>query len=157
MASLAECNFCDASSLTLLDVHSLGLKFGLYTDRSNLTCARRPGAWGHEQGDAETYYYLVVKNFRYAAWQIDYLKEDSCGTKSNSEAEAILEYGKMRDALNSTGRPIFFSLCGWEPYAIIVGLRRWINIIKLVWCHRLPVGKQLENRSRQQQLAGYHR
>ena len=29
---------------------------------------------------------------------------------------AFAEYGKMRDALNATGRPIYFSLCGWNNW-----------------------------------------
>lgn len=28
----------------------------------------------------------------------------------------VLNSGKMRDALNKTGRPIVFSLCGWNPW-----------------------------------------
>lgn len=39
------------------------------------------------------------------------MKEDSCNAVSD-HGTAFAEYGKMRDALNSTGRPIFFSLCG---------------------------------------------
>ena len=49
-------------------VHALGLKIGLYTDRGELTCAGFPGSLGHEALDASTY----------AAWQVDYLKEDNC-------------------------------------------------------------------------------
>ena len=30
--------------------------------------------------------------------------------------QAIEEYATMRDALNQTGRPIWFALCGWEPW-----------------------------------------
>ena len=45
----------------------------------------------------------------------DYLKEDSC-TASQDHKEAFAEYGRMRDALNATGRPIVFSLCGWNPW-----------------------------------------
>jgi len=91
-------------------VHSLGLKFGLYTDRGNLTCAGRPGALGHEEIDANTY----------AAWGVDYLKEDSCYATQDHE-QAFTEYGRMRDALNATGRSIFFSLCGWESWYAPVG------------------------------------
>jgi alpha-galactosidase len=45
----------------------------------------------------------------YASWGVDYLKLDSCYTNGTP---AAVEYGIMRDALNATGRPIFFSLCG---------------------------------------------
>jgi len=86
-------------------VHSKGLKFGIYTDRGTMTCARRPGSFGYEIVDAQTY----------ASWGVDYLKEDSCFA-SNDHATAFQEYGRMRDALNATGRPIFFSLCGWADW-----------------------------------------
>lgn len=36
-------------------VHSKGMLFGTYTDRGTYTCAKRPGAQGHEALDAETY------------------------------------------------------------------------------------------------------
>ena len=43
-----------------------GLKFGMYTDRGNQTCAGRAGSGGHEVLDADTF----------ASWGVDYLKED---------------------------------------------------------------------------------
>jgi len=86
-------------------VHSKGLKFGLYTDRGWFTCGTRPGSQGHEEIDAQTY----------AAWGVDYLKEDSCNAPHNPD-KAFEQYGIMRDALNATGRPIFFALCGWNPW-----------------------------------------
>jgi alpha-galactosidase len=88
-------------------VHSKGLKFGIYTDRGVMTCAKRPGSYNHEEIDAQTY----------AKWKVDYLKEDSCySTWFFDEEKAFAEYGKMRDALNATGRPIYFSLCGWRSW-----------------------------------------
>eukprot|EP00039_Didymoeca_costata_P012313 m.176599 g.176599 ORF g.176599 m.176599 type:complete len:225 (+) comp15446_c0_seq6:40-714(+) len=80
-----------------------GMKFGVYTDRGPKTCAGRPAAQGYEILDAETY----------ANWTVDYLKEDSCDASQDHET-AIKDYGRMRDALNKTGRAIFFSLCGWN-------------------------------------------
>jgi alpha-galactosidase len=47
-----------------LYAHQNGLKFGLYTDRGNKTCAGRPGTLGYETLDARTY----------AGWGVDYLK-----------------------------------------------------------------------------------
>ena len=73
--------------------HARGLKLGIYTDRGILTCQRRPGSFGYEKIDAETY----------AAWGIDYVKEDSCFATSTDHARAFAEYETMRDALNSTG------------------------------------------------------
>eukprot|EP00008_Paramoeba_atlantica_P008503 CAMPEP_0201487046 /NCGR_PEP_ID=MMETSP0151_2-20130828/11052_1 /ASSEMBLY_ACC=CAM_ASM_000257 /TAXON_ID=200890 /ORGANISM="Paramoeba atlantica, Strain 621/1 / CCAP 1560/9" /LENGTH=369 /DNA_ID=CAMNT_0047871971 /DNA_START=94 /DNA_END=1203 /DNA_ORIENTATION=- len=91
-------------------VHSLGLKFGIYTDRGNLTCQKRPGSHGYESIDAQTY----------AEWGVDYLKEDSCDATQRHQI-AFEAYGTMRDALNSTGRPIYFSLCGWFSWYAPVG------------------------------------
>jgi len=86
-------------------VHSLGLKFGIYTDRGTLTCAQRPASFGFEKIDAQTF----------ADWGVDYLKEDSCFA-SGDHTVAFAEYGAMRDALNATGRHIYFSLCGWSAW-----------------------------------------
>ena len=86
--------------------HKNGLKFGIYTDRGRLTCAWKPGSYGYEQQDADTY----------ASWGIDYVKEDSCFSFTVTHQEAFAEYEKMRDALNSTGRHILFSLCGWHNW-----------------------------------------
>ena len=46
---------------------------------------------------------------------VDWLKSDSC-YDSGDQATAISHYARMRDALNATGRRIWFALCGWEPY-----------------------------------------
>ena len=47
----------------------------------------------------------------YAEWDIDYLKHDSCFASTDPKV-AIKQYALMRDALNATGRPILYSLCG---------------------------------------------
>jgi len=86
-------------------VHSKGLLFGIYTDRGVLTCAGRPGSEKYEKIDAQTY----------ASWGVDYLKEDSCNAPADHET-AFAQYGLMRDALNATGRKIYFSLCGWNSW-----------------------------------------
>jgi len=82
-------------------IHSKGLKFGLYTDVGTKTCAGRPGSIGHEYQDAQ----------QYAAWGVDYVKEDWCNTLPGQNAES--SYTLMRDALAATGRPIVFSICEW--------------------------------------------
>ncbi|UJR12125.1 hypothetical protein I4U23_016302 [Adineta vaga] len=81
-------------------VHSKKLKLGLYSDAGFATCDNRPGSLHYEVKDANTY----------ASWNIDYLKYDNC----NSDGTMPIErYPTMRDALNATGRPIFYSLCEW--------------------------------------------
>jgi len=92
-------------------VHGKGLRFGIYTDRGPLTCANRTGSAGFEGVDAETF----------ASWGVDFLKEDSCYADSDHHDVAIADYMRMRDALNATGRPIFFSLCGWHTWYAPVG------------------------------------
>ena len=91
-------------------VHSKGYKFGMYTDRGPRTCAGRPASGGHETTDAKTF----------AGWGVDYLKEDSCNAPGDHPT-AFKEYGYMRDALNATGREIYFSLCGWNSWYAPVG------------------------------------
>ena len=86
-------------------VHARGLKLGIYSDRGMLTCAGRPASGGKEVQHAR----------QFASWGIDYLKYDSCWA-SNRHAVAFEAYGRMRDALNATGRPILFSLCGWNSW-----------------------------------------
>jgi alpha-galactosidase len=112
-------------------VHSQGLKLGIYSAPSKGTCGGRPGSFGHEEQDAQTY----------AAWGIDYLKYDLCGMEDpfNKLAETDLPaahgmmieaYRKMGDALRRTGRPIVYSLCqygmdrvwAWAPS---VGANLW--------------------------------
>ncbi|HXM93735.1 MAG TPA: glycoside hydrolase family 27 protein [Candidatus Dormibacteraeota bacterium] len=81
-------------------VHSKGLKLGLYTDAGTLTCAKRPGSLNHEVQDAKTY----------AGWGIDYVKIDWCAAEG---LDPEVQYGKFRDALAQSGRPIMFSICNW--------------------------------------------
>jgi alpha-galactosidase len=82
-------------------VHSLGLKFGIYSDAGALTCQKRPAGLGHEYQDARTY----------AAWDVDYLKYDWCNTLPGQDARA--SYANIRQALDASGRPIVLSICEW--------------------------------------------
>jgi alpha-galactosidase len=81
-------------------VHSLGLKFGIYSDAGSKTCAGRPGGRGHEFQDA----------LQYAAWGVDYLKYDWCNTTTQ---DAQASYALIREALDASGRPIVLSICEW--------------------------------------------
>ena len=90
-------------------LHGLGLRFGIYSDTSNVTCENRPGSMGYERVDAADY----------ASWGVDYLKYDYCGMES-APLPARHYYERMRDALNATGRPIHYSICSWgvgEPHS----------------------------------------
>jgi len=66
-------------------VHSVGLKFGI----------------GHEYQDARTY----------ASWGVDYLKYDWCNTLPGQDARS--SYANIRQALDTSGRPIVLSICEW--------------------------------------------
>jgi alpha-galactosidase len=84
-------------------IHSLGLKFGIYSDAGSQTCAGRPGSLGHEFQDAR----------QYAAWNVDYLKYDWCNTTTQ---DAPASYATIRQALDATGRSIVLSICEWGTH-----------------------------------------
>jgi alpha-galactosidase len=81
-------------------IHSLGLKFGIYSDAGSKTCEGRPGGLGHEYQDAITY----------AAWGVDYLKYDWCNATTQ---DAKASYANIRAALDASGRAIVLSICEW--------------------------------------------
>ncbi len=90
-------------------VHSLGLKFGIYSSPGPKTCGGYMGSYGHELQDARTY----------ASWGVDYLKYDWCSASrvyKPSQMRGV--YRKMYNDLRSTGRPIFFSLCQYGLQAV---------------------------------------
>lgn len=88
-------------------IHSLGLKFGIYSSPGCYTCQKLMGSLDHEQTDADDY----------AAWGVDYLKYDHCNfpktkeeMKVTSEADCRSAFELMGDCLKKTGRPVFFSV-----------------------------------------------
>ena len=81
-------------------IHSKGLKMGIYSDAGYKTCGEFPGSRGYEYQDAR----------QYAAWGVDYLKYDFCFTGNQSAPDS---YQLMRNALETAGRPIVFSICEW--------------------------------------------
>lgn len=88
--------------------HSKGLKFGIYSDAANRTCAGEFGSYGYETIDANTY----------AEWGVDMLKYDYCGAPDD-QATCRTRYKTMADALKATGRPIILYMCEWgvrEPW-----------------------------------------
>jgi alpha-galactosidase len=95
-------------------IHSLGLKFGLYSSPgpSIDTYNDYPGSYEHEQQDADTY----------ARWGADYLKYDLMTyytiMRNESRGDAAKEslllrqaYARMHRAVLNTRRPMVFSLC----------------------------------------------
>ncbi|KAJ9599026.1 hypothetical protein L9F63_010483, partial [Diploptera punctata] len=90
-------------------VHSLGLKFGIYEDYGNLTCAGYPGILGHLETDANTF----------AEWGVDYIKVDGCNSNLEDMNTGYAEFGSY---LNKTGRPIVYS-CSLPFYQEISGMK----------------------------------
>jgi alpha-galactosidase len=81
-------------------VHARGLRLGLYTSAGTLTCDARgfPASLGHETADAASF----------AAWGVDYVKEDDCFT---ADTDAVARYTAMARALRATGRPMVLAIC----------------------------------------------
>ncbi|XP_050673120.1 alpha-N-acetylgalactosaminidase isoform X1 [Leptidea sinapis] len=90
-------------------VHSKGLKFGIYEDYGNFTCAGYPGVVGHLEGDATTF----------AAWGVDYVKLDGCYALPGDMDHGYPDFGRQ---LNLTGRQMVYS-CSWPVYQIYAGLQ----------------------------------
>ncbi|GHU72195.1 hypothetical protein FACS1894184_19820 [Clostridia bacterium] len=80
-------------------IHSLGLKFGMYSCAGTRTCADYPASFEHEFQDAETF----------ASWGVDYLKYDYCYKPAGIPGNVL--YRRMSAALRNCGRPILFSAC----------------------------------------------
>jgi alpha-galactosidase len=100
-------------------VHSKGLKFGIYSDAGVKTCAGKPGSFGHEEQDAQTF----------AQWGIDFLKYDYCYAPEDYQT-AIKLYTRMGKALRDTDRKIVFSVCEWGSrspwlWAAAAGAHMW--------------------------------
>ncbi|EGG17180.1 hypothetical protein DFA_08164 [Cavenderia fasciculata] len=101
-------------------LHSVGLKMGIYTDASPITWQKRPGSFGFEQLDADTF----------ASWGIDYVKEDWMKQSFyNWTGDPIALYTKMSDCLNATGRDIYFAVCEWG----IDNVQTWAPAIANSW------------------------
>ncbi|MBR4933307.1 MAG: glycoside hydrolase family 27 protein, partial [Clostridia bacterium] len=80
-------------------VHSLGLKFGIYSCAGLRTCGNLPASMDHEFLDAKTF----------AEWEVDFLKYDGCFIPPNIDIHLL--YRRMGMALKASGREIMFSLC----------------------------------------------
>ncbi|SPP81611.1 alpha-N-acetylgalactosaminidase [Drosophila guanche] len=97
-------------------IHSRGLKFGIYEDYGNFTCAGYPGIIGYEQEDA----------FQFAEWNVDYVKLDGCYSLPH---EMDLGYSKFGKLLNSTGKAMVYS-CSWPVYQIYAGIQPNFSAVK---------------------------
>ncbi len=103
-------------------IHSLGLKFGVYSAASQRTCANFSSSQWLENLDADTFA---------NDWEIDWLKYDSC--LYNNGVASRAKYIAMRDALNATGRQIFYSMEGQAFWPDIGNMWRSGNDIFPKW------------------------
>ena len=104
-------------------VHSKGLKFGIYTDIAEYTCAGMVGSYGYEEKDARTY----------AEWGVDYVKVDYCHAPADLWT-AIDRYGKFVKAVRATGRPMVFAVCEWGQRAPwLWGEKIGANLWRTTW------------------------
>lgn len=100
-------------------VHKNGMKFGLYTDAADRTCAGAFGSYGYEEIDAKTY----------AEWGVDVVKCDYCYAPDDVET-AKKRYKALADAFATAGNNTMLYICEWgvrEPWkwGAEVGGRCW--------------------------------
>ncbi|MFU8876062.1 hypothetical protein [Micromonospora sp. SL4-19] len=83
-------------------IHSLGLKFGLYSTHGSSTCQNVAATFGFEEVDAQDY----------ADWGVDFFKFDTCNGGLPSDPNAFYNrYKVLTDALLATGRDITVEIC----------------------------------------------
>lgn len=94
-------------------VHSLGLKFGIYTSAGEMNCAHTSaGSYGHFLQDAELF----------AAWGVDYLKLDWCWVPYSEYAGmtrpqvGALLASEMATAIELAGRPMLLDVNDWSDH-----------------------------------------
>lgn len=83
--------------------------------KSNRADVKIAGSLDYESNDAKSF----------ASWDVDYLKYDNCYHMGRFGTPKLSfdRYKVMWDALNSTQRPILYSLCNWgEDYSHTVCL-----------------------------------
>ncbi|KAI4183094.1 MAG: hypothetical protein L6R41_005590 [Letrouitia leprolyta] len=97
--------FPDGMKAVADQIHDMGLLFGMYSSAGMYTCAQYPASLDHEEQDAQTF----------ADWGVDYLKYDNCYNQGREGTSQLTfdRYNSMSEALNKTGRPIFYSMCNW--------------------------------------------
>ncbi|HUO08231.1 MAG TPA: NPCBM/NEW2 domain-containing protein [Phycisphaerae bacterium] len=87
-------------------IHSLGLKFGIYSSPGPKTCAGFEASYQHEDQDAR----------QWSNWGVDYVKYDLCSflrmMKNPGDPDELKKvYGILRGSLDKAPRDIVYSLC----------------------------------------------
>ncbi len=83
-------------------IHSRGLKFGIYTDAAEWTCAGAAGSYGFEKKDARTY----------ADWGVDYVKCDYCNAPEDIWT-AVERYKSFIEEIREVRPGVVFAVCEW--------------------------------------------
>ena len=83
-------------------VHSKGLKFGIYSDAAEKTCAGAFGSYGYEKTDAT----------QYALWGVDLLKYDYCHAPTVTSCSTFVS-GVCASPGNGVRKPV--RRCGVAP------------------------------------------
>jgi alpha-galactosidase len=106
------------------DIHSRGLKAGIYTSPGLLTCSGYVGAYRHEEQDVR----------RFVEWGFDFLKYDWCSygqVIQNRDQEALqAPYRRIGEILRRQPRDVVLNLCQygmgdvWE-WGRAVGGQSW--------------------------------
>lgn len=95
-------------------LHSLGLKYGIYSSPGERSCGGLAGSLGHEAQDVDTW----------ADWGIDYIKYDWCSYNEYmkakgraagtwTEEEYIHPFRVLADAIDEVDRDMVFSVANW--------------------------------------------
>jgi len=106
---LSNSYFPDMNGLTDY-IHSKGLKAGIYTSPSNISCTGFTGAYGHEEQDAR----------QFASWGFDFLKYDWCSYSKMPGVDESLEalqkpFRQIGSVLKLLDRDIVFNICqSWD-------------------------------------------
>jgi|ERR1700733_3941341 len=110
-------------------IHSLGLKFGVYSDAGSKTCAGRPGGLGHEYQDA----------IQYAAWGVDYLKYDLVQQHDAGCESFVCEYSCCARYSRTADRAQHLRV--GHSQTLAVGKRSWRKSVAHHRRHSRPLGR----------------
>jgi hypothetical protein len=105
-------------------VHSRGLRFGVYTSRTSLTCQDRPGSYNMEAVDAAFYCSVGV----------DFLKTDDCAGASHPQMNTtwIAFVEGFKTCVAGGGRPTILSVEYCNP-SNLQGCQSWIANLAQMW------------------------
>jgi alpha-galactosidase len=100
--------FPDGIPYVAKELHSLGLKLGIYASAGTATCSGRPGSYGHYDQDADDF----------ARWGVDFVKLDSCHLPSTVNPATL--FNQFGTALSAANRGVVYSQelpvsAAWSP------------------------------------------